>query len=313
VDLSSKAISSLQPGVIRINKSSKLIKSTMIAMSYIHDLKGVLEASMGYFIIASLFALGYVWINSDRNKSSSSAQIVEKEEEEEPTVVRNFTLAQLKKFNGDGDDTPLYISVSGIVFDVSKAKEFYGPGGPYECFAGRECGVALAKMSFEETHLDDLEGCTTLLNHGEKCELHSWIEKFRDYRGYPIMGRLVPNNKLPSPDRIVSLEELASHDGTAIDNIPEGYAATPIYLGAGGKVFDVSFGGAEFYGPGGPYHLRFAGKNASRGLAKMSFDPADTANPVSLEDLTEKEKKILDDWVNTFEDRKGYPCVGRLE
>ena len=45
----------------------------------------------------------------------------------------------------------------------------------------------------------------------------------------------------------------------------------------------------------------------------MSFDPADTANPVSLEDLIEKEKKILDDWVKTFEDRKGYPCVGRLE
>ena len=81
------------------------------------------------------------------------------------------------------------------------------------------------------------------------------------------------HNKLPSPDPIASLEALASYDGTSIDSSPEGYAATPIYLGVGGKVFDVSFGGAEFY-------LRFAGKNTSRGLVKTKFDPADTANPI---------------------------------
>jgi membrane-associated progesterone receptor component len=282
----------------------------------VEQLAKFVESSSSYIIIAILFAVGWLWMSKGGSQqridnTSVNGSKIEDENETSPVdPVRNFTLKQLRKFNGLGD-SPLYLSVNGIVFNVSKAKDFYGAGGPYECFAGRECGVALAKMSFEETHLDDLEGCSTILNHGEKCELHSWIEKFRDFRCYPVMGRLVPDSKLPSADRIVSIEELAQHDGTSSE-IPEGYAAVPIYLGAGGKVFDVSFGGIEFYGPKGGYH-RFAGKNASRALAKMSFDPADTANPVSLEDLTEKEKQTLNDWVKTFEDRKCYPCVGRLE
>jgi hypothetical protein len=32
------------------------------------------------------------------------------------------------------------------------------------------------------------------------------------------------------------------------DKIPEGYATDPIYIGAGDKVHNVSFGGVEFYG-----------------------------------------------------------------
>lgn len=69
----------------------------------------------------------------------------EEEEEEEEEPPRNFTLEQLKKFDGK-EDRPVYLSLKGTVFDVSRGKQFYGPGGPYEVFAGRECGVALAKM-----------------------------------------------------------------------------------------------------------------------------------------------------------------------
>lgn len=51
-------------------------------------------------------------------------------------------------------------------------------GGPYEAFAGHECGVALAKMSFDKAYLDNLAGCKDL-NYGEKTELEGWIEKFQ--------------------------------------------------------------------------------------------------------------------------------------
>jgi predicted heme/steroid binding protein len=50
----------------------------------------------------------------------------------------------------------------------------------------------------------------------------------------------------PNPDRAFTLAELSKYNGT-ID--PTG----PIYLGAGGKVFDVT-AGAGFYGPGQQAH-----------------------------------------------------------
>jgi len=64
-------------------------------------------------------------------------------------------------------------------------------------------------------------------------------------------------------------------------------------------------------GPGGGYN-RFAGKDISRALAKMSFEADDLTNS-SIEDLDDKQKKVLADWIKTFEEKKGYPVVGRLE
>ena len=159
-------------------------------------------------------------------------------------------------------------------------------------------------MSFDEAHLDDLAGCLKL-NHGERMELENWIEKFQYYRNYPVLGRLVPN--LPEKKEW-TVEEMAKANN---DATPEGYATAPIYVAAKGKVFDMSFGGVTFYGPGGPYN-RFAGRDASRALAKMSLDAADLDNP-RIDDLEEKQIKILDDWVQKFEHSKGYPIVGKLK
>ena len=251
---------------------------------------------------------GHAWFN---HVPVSEPTGEEKENGDERDPPRNFTAKQLEYFDGtkDGEeDKPVYLSLNGIVFDVSEGRNFYGPGGPYALFAGHEAGVALAKMSFDTKYLDDIVGCKEKLNHGEKIELENWIEKFTHYRCYPILGRLIQDQAIPSSDRIVTKEELAAHTGS--EECPEGYGAAPIYLGAGNKVFDVSFGGITFYGPGCSYN-RFAGKDASRALAKMSFEPEDTEN-TDVSDLTERQQKILDDWIKTFEGRRMYPIVGHL-
>ncbi len=146
------------------------------------------------------------------------------------------------------------------------------------------------------------------LNFGERAELDNWIEKFRDYRNYPILGRLVVN--VPDATRIISSDELHKYDGTS-DDVPEGYATVPIYIGANKRVYDMSFGGVTFYGPGGPYH-KFAGRDASRALALLSLDIKDLEN-TSIADCTEKQLTIMHDWIKTFEQRKKYPVVGRLK
>lgn len=86
----------------------------------------------------------------------------------------------------------------------------------------------------------------------------------------------------------------------------------PVLMGVKGDVFDVS-AGKSFYGPGGPYS-NFAGHDASRGLAKNSFDE-DMITPVDqpldlLEDLTEEEIQALNGWHDMFKGK--YVLCGKL-
>merc|ERR1719313_2636240 len=106
----------------------------------------------------------------------------------------------------------------------------------------------------------------------------------------------------------MTVEDIAAFKGESA--VPPGRINAPIYLGINGKVLDVSFGGYEMYGPGGPYHL-FAGIDASRCLAKMSFKPEDI-NSRDVSDLTEEEQKVLADWESRFVNSKKYPIVARL-
>jgi membrane-associated progesterone receptor component len=271
------------------------------------------EGIFGYVTIFTCIFIGHSVINRIVANKIENEQPVEEEEEEEEEPPRNFTFQQLAYFDGKKDEKtleqkPVYLSLNGIVFDVSKGRDFYGEGGPYEQFAGHECGVALAKMSFDSEHLDDVAGCESL-SYVEKDELEGWIQKFKYYRCYPVKGRLIPDTDLPDPNSTISNEELKKHNGEG--EIPDKYATAPIYIGAGGKVYDMSFGGVTFYGKGCAYNV-FAGNDASRSLALMSLDSKDAMNP-DISDLNEKQIKVMNDWIKTFEERKLYPVVGTLK
>ncbi|KAL5232106.1 hypothetical protein ABZP36_030882 [Zizania latifolia] len=63
-----------------------------------------------------------------------------------------------------------------------------------------------------------------------------------------------------------------------------------------------------FYGPGGPYAL-FAGKDASKALAKMSFEPQDLIGDIS--GLGPFELDALQDWEYKFMGK--YVKVGTVK
>lgn len=63
-----------------------------------------------------------------------------------------------------------------------------------------------------------------------------------------------------------------------------------------------------FYGPGGPYAL-FAGKDASRALAKMSFEEKDLTGDIS--GLGPFELEALQDWEYKFMSK--YVKVGTIK
>ena len=67
------------------------------------------------------------------------------------------------------------MAIKGQIYDVSQSRMFYGPGGPYALFAGKDASRALAKMSFEET---DLTGDISGLGPFELDALQDWEYKF---------------------------------------------------------------------------------------------------------------------------------------
>ncbi|KAM4694524.1 neudesin [Discoglossus pictus] len=99
------------------------------------------------------------------------------------------------------------------------------------------------------------------------------------------------------PVRLFTDEDLSNYNGEQEDH--------PIYMAVKGAVFDVT-SGKQFYGKGAPYNA-LAGKDASRGVAKMSLDPADLTHDTT--GLSEEELKSLDDiFQNVY--MKKYPIIG---
>ncbi|KAG1364402.1 putative steroid-binding protein 3 [Cocos nucifera] len=96
-----------------------------------------------------------------------------------------LTAQQLKGFDGSDPGKPIYVAIRGTVYDVTSGKGFYGPGGSYAVFAGREASRALAKMSKNE---EDVCGNLDGLSNKEIGVLQDWEKKFQ--AKYPVVGHL---------------------------------------------------------------------------------------------------------------------------
>uniref|UniRef100_A0A7S2V6T0 Cytochrome b5 heme-binding domain-containing protein n=1 Tax=Fibrocapsa japonica TaxID=94617 RepID=A0A7S2V6T0_9STRA len=206
--------------------------------------------------------------------------------EEVPETLRNFSADQLKEYDGESNEK-VYLAFRGKVLDVSGKANVFGPGGAYHHFAGKD---------FSQLHNEGLDSSSADANLASVAKVLTASSKF------PVLGNLVQIN----PDKEYTLEELGRANGR--QEIPEGYSSPPILIAVKGTVFDMSFGGNDFYGPGRGYHV-MAGRDASRALAKMSLDVKDVESPNTL-DLTESEKDVLENWYKKFCGK--YPICGKL-
>jgi len=109
-----------------------------------------------------------------------------------PTVFKTYTPVSLRPYNG-ANNAPVFLAVRGRVFDVTRGRNFYGPGGPYENFAGRDASRGLAFGSFDEKMLTkDLNGPLDKLEDlgPEEWEaLGNWEGTFSEK--YMVVGKLV--------------------------------------------------------------------------------------------------------------------------
>ncbi|KAI5954318.1 DAP1 [Candida jiufengensis] len=140
------------------------------------------------FLIIIYFAKTiYTEFLASGNPFSSSNQ------QEESIIEGKFTPKTLYKYNGK-DHPKIFMAVKSRVYDVSQGSQFYGPGGPYENFAGRDASRGLALNSFDpavltplDEPIDDLKDLKEL----EKESLESWDEHFENR--YKIVGTLHEN------------------------------------------------------------------------------------------------------------------------
>ena len=93
----------------------------------------------------------------------------------------------------------IYIALDGVVYDVSESVGFYGPGGSYHVFAGRDatrglaCGIKTEEFVLERPgEIDDLTALQSM-------KLDDWIDVFESK--YPIVGEITREGGDDDDDR----------------------------------------------------------------------------------------------------------------
>ncbi|KAL4561035.1 hypothetical protein LXL04_033196 [Taraxacum kok-saghyz] len=99
---------------------------------------------------------------------------------------RLFTVEDLAIYNGTDNGLPILLGILGSVFDVTKGKSHYGPGGGYSHFAGRDASRAFVSGNFTG------DGLTDTLVGLSSTEVKSVVE-WRDFysRTYIFVGKVV--------------------------------------------------------------------------------------------------------------------------
>ncbi|GAB4858226.1 Membrane steroid-binding protein 1 [Ancistrocladus abbreviatus] len=185
-----------------------------MALQLWETLKDAITAYTGlspatFFTALALGLALYYVILEFFGSSSSSAQHQRPRSFEEqmeplppPVQVGEITEEELKQYDGSDSKKPLLMAIKGQIYDVSQSRVFYGPGGPYALFAGRDASRALAKMSFE---VEDLTGDVSGLGAYELEALHDWEYKFMSkYVKVGTVKKTIPVTDGPSPTEVAA-------------------------------------------------------------------------------------------------------------
>lgn len=157
--------------------------------------KAVVVAFVAAYAVAALFVFRYpspfaARVGGSTKWSKRKAQEAKEAKEEEsfpePMAKGDLTVEELKRYDGSNTALPVLLAAKGIIYDVTKGRDFYGKGGPYNGFAGIDCSRALAKVSLDAKDLND---DVSDLYAAERDVLNDWCRKFDDK--YPVVGKVL--------------------------------------------------------------------------------------------------------------------------
>lgn len=105
----------------------------------------------------------------------------------EPLAKQDMTLEQLKQYDGKGPDGRVCMAILGKVYDCTKGRKFYGPGGPYSTFAGRDATRALA--TFDVNAVTDQYEDYSDLSDSQRSSVEEWQLQLSER--YEFIGQIV--------------------------------------------------------------------------------------------------------------------------
>jgi len=122
--------------------------------------------------------------------------VVENQPEPEPELPemekQDFTLDEMRKYNGS-DDPRILLGINGNVYDVTRGKNFYGPGGPYGVFAGRDASRCFATFSTDPSIIKDEDDDLSDLNYMQMESLKEWEVQMSEK--YTHVGKLLKSGE----------------------------------------------------------------------------------------------------------------------
>ncbi|CAH0559874.1 unnamed protein product [Brassicogethes aeneus] len=144
----------------------------------------VVQSPMNLALVVLIVVLVYKIL---KNRQTSNAEAAPQEVLPPKMKKQDFTVAELKKYDGNQEDGRVLVAVNGNVYDVTKGKKFYGPGGPYAAFGGKDAsrGLATFQVSAKEEEYDDLSD----LNSFEMESVREWEMQFKEK--YELVGKLL--------------------------------------------------------------------------------------------------------------------------
>ncbi|KAF9560387.1 hypothetical protein EC968_006230 [Mortierella alpina] len=109
-----------------------------------------------------------------------------------------LTQKELALYDGSDPTKNIYLAIKGEVFDVTAGRPYYGKGGGYSFFSGKDASRAYTTGCFQ-THLThDLRGLTP----HQIADVEGWAKFYRDHPKYFRVGTVIlepidPNSPIP--------------------------------------------------------------------------------------------------------------------
>jgi predicted heme/steroid binding protein len=90
---------------------------------------------------------------------------------------KQYTDLDLKDYDGSNPDLPILLAVNGTIYDVSKGRRHYGPGGSYHFFAGADASRAFVTGCFQTDIIPDMRGVEEMFLPHDDPEVDSLYTK----------------------------------------------------------------------------------------------------------------------------------------